>query len=228
MRSLHFINNQALPPSFLKHCLLILLGFSVSSVTCKPTATLDLAAADLDVKITVIDTDNNPSDHKVPVVVQFFSNGSFVKLAGNATITCNGVNLPNNGLGYAERIPIVAAGGHYTFVHKRNVTTTSANVTVPSRPVINSPLPNTTVTRSANLTINYVPGAGAGVTASAADASTGLGGNTQPDNGNYTGLNVSTLVAGPGSIGLVRDFSSNLSGTGFHTVEVKYNSGSDL
>lgn len=81
-----------------------------------------------------------------------------------------------NALGYAERVPIVAVGGTYNCVHTRNGVSTTANVTVPSRPVFVSPTQGATVARSNGLTINYVAGSGSGIRG-AGDGSVGLGGN---------------------------------------------------
>jgi hypothetical protein len=195
---------------------------------CTPPPVVDLPASDLDVKLAVIDTDASPSDSRVPIVVQFFSAGRFVELAGNATVTCNGVTMSWNGLGYAARVPIVAVGGMYQCSHVRNGVTTTASVTVPARPVFVSPTQNATVARSTSLTITYVPGSGTGVRASAGDGTIGRGGNVQPDNGTYTGFDVSSLNAGPGSIGLTRELTIVASGTGFSSAEFEYSSGSDI
>jgi hypothetical protein len=189
---------------------------------------VDLPAADLDVKIAVIDTAETPSDGKVPIVVQFFNAGRFVELAGNAAVRCNGVAMAFNGLGYAARVPIVAVGGTYQCAHNRSGVTTSASVTVPSRPVFVSPTQNATVARSTSLTITYVADSGTGMRGSAGDGTIGRSGNVQPDNGTYTGFDVSSLNAGPGSIGLTRELTFTPSGTGFKSVAFTYSSGSDI
>jgi hypothetical protein len=189
---------------------------------------VDLPASDLDVKIAVLDTSQTPSDGKVPIVVQFVNAGRFVQLASNAAVTCNGVAMSFNGLGYAARVPLVAVGGTYQCAHARNGQTTSASVTVPPRPVFVSPTQNASVARSTSLTITYVADSGTGMRASAGDGTTGLSGNVQPDNGTYTGFDVSTLKAGPGSIGLTRELKFTPSGTGFKSAEVTYSSGADI
>jgi len=194
---------------------------------CNPPPTVDLAAVDLDVTITVIDTERNPSDHKVPIVVQFFSHGKFVQLATSASVRCNGVVLAWNGLGYAERVPQVAPGGSYNCSHMRSGVTATASLVVPPRPVLLSPAPGP-VTRSSALALAYAPGGGIGVRGSAGDGSTGLGGGLQPDNGAYSGFNVSALHAGPGSLGLTRELTMTLLATGFKSVTVKYSTGSDI
>lgn len=198
---------------------------------CMPPPTTDLPASDLNVKITVIDTAENPSDGKVPIVVQFVSNGRVVALASNATVTCNGVAMSWNGLvvGYAERVPIVAVGGTYSCAHRRNGVTTTANVTVPSRPVFVSPAQGDLVTLSKNLTIKYIPADGTGVDAGAGDGVTGIEQNIfEPDNGVYTGLDVSPLRGGPGSINLIRKFEATPSGTSFRSVQITYHSSSRI
>lgn len=208
---------------------MFVLGALVLFTACEQPATVDKPASELAVKLTVIDTEANPSDNKVPVVMQFFFDGKYVKLTNSATVTCNGVTLTDHGLGPAERVPIVAPGGTYTFQHSRSGVNTTVSITVPQRPVFVSPTANASVTRSTGLTINYVPGSGSGVRASAGDGSTGLGGNLQTDNGTYTGFDVSSLHAGPGTIGLTREFTNiHSGGTGFSSVESKYSSGSDI
>lgn len=62
---------------------------------CHPPPVVDLPASDLDAKITVADTEATPSDGKVLIAVQFFSNGTYVELASNATVTCNGTLCPS-------------------------------------------------------------------------------------------------------------------------------------
>lgn len=200
---------------------------AVLLVGCNPPAVVDALGSDLSVRVTVIDTEANPSDGKVPIVLQFSSNGTVVQLAAGASVTCNGVAMPWNGLGYAERVPIVAAGGTYTCVHERNGVTSSILITVPARPVILSPTPGAFVARSASLTVTYVADAGTGVRVSAGDGSTGLGGNLQPDNGAST-VDVSSLKAGPGSIGVTREFAITPAPGGFQAASVSYSSGSDI
>jgi hypothetical protein len=226
MRNNNFKIQTGLFASLSKSCSFVLLIVSFFIASCDPPATVDLAASALDVKITVIDVTENPSDGKVPVIMQFFSNGKYVKLAAGVSVTCNGVALTDNGLGSAERVPLLSPGNQYVFRHVRNGTTTLVNVTAPSRPVINSPAQNATVTRSSNLSIAYVAGSGTAIRGSAGDPSTGKSGTVQSDNGNYTGLDVSTFQAGTGSIGITRETKSNMS-TGFKTTEINYSSGKD-
>ncbi len=224
MRNVNQKIQTSLFGSLSKSCSIVLLVVPFFIASCDPPATVDLAASALDVKITVIDVTENPSDGKVPVIMQFFSNGKYVKLAPGATVTCNGVALTDNGLGSAERVPLLSPGNQYIFRHIRNGTTTTVNVTASSRPVINSPAQNATVTRSSSLTINYVAGTGTGIRGGGGDPSTGLSGTVQTDNGTYTGLDVSSLKAGPGTISITRESKSNIS-TGFKTTEINYSSG---
>lgn len=194
---------------------------------CNPAPTVDEAASNLDVKATVLDTTQNSSDGKVPVVAQFFLNGKMVQFGGSATVTCNGVNLTFNGLGYAERVPMVAQGGSYKIVYTRGGSSTTLTATVPQRPVVISPAANSTVTRSPSLTITYVSDGGSGMRGSAGDGSTGIGGNVQPDNGTYSGFNVSSLKAGAGTLGMTREITSTPGGTGFKSAQVSYSTGID-
>lgn len=195
---------------------------------CNPPPVVDVPASNLDVNISIINTEASPSDGKIPIIVQFFLNGTYVQLASNATVTCNGVTPTFGGLGYADRVPLVPVGGTYNCTHTRNGIITNVSVAVPLRPVFISPTQGATVARSSNLTITYVAGSSSGVRGSAGDGSTGLGGNLETDNGTYTGFNVSSLKAGPGSIGLTREFTFTPSGTGFKSVKISYSSGSDI
>lgn len=199
----------------------------LASNACNPPPVVDLPGSNLVAKATVIDTEANPSDGKVPIVIQFFSNGTFVQLAGSASVACNGNVMPWNGLGYAARVPVVAPGGAYTCTHVRLGVTSSLSVTVPTRPVILSPAQGASVSRSASVVVTYVSDAGTGVRVSAGDASTGLGGNAQPDNGSGS-VDVSSLKAGPGSIGVVREFTFTSAGGGFQSATIVYSSGSDI
>jgi hypothetical protein len=203
-------------------CISFLLLFTLTTgLTCKPTQTVNLPAGDLDVTITVIDVDKTPSDGKVPVIVQFFSNGSYVKLTSAAVVTCNGVTLTDNGLGYAERINMIAPGGVYTIRHNRGGTITTANVTVPARPVITAPAAGANVNRTASFTINYIAGSGSGIRGSGSDANSSQGGTVQADNGAYTGLNLSGLQAGAGAVSITREFELTVP-SGFKSAKVKY------
>lgn len=207
---------------------LFLPGLLALLVACNPPPVVDVAASNLDVTITIVDTDATPADGKVPIVVQFFSNGTFVQLASNATVQCNNVNLTFNGLGYAERVALAPAGGTYACSHTRNGVTTNASVTVPARPVLTSPTQGATVARNNSFTITYIAGNGTGVRGVAGDGSTGMSGNVQPDNGSYTGFDISSLKVGAGTVGLTREFTFAPSGTGFKSVKINYSSGSDI
>ena len=206
-----------------------ILLFAALLQGCNPPVTVDKPANELTVKISVADTTENPSDQKVPVFMQFFVGGSYVKLASTATLKCNGVTLNDQGvLGYAERVPMQQAGGTYSFVHSRAGVNTTVNVTIPARPVITSPAAGSSVPRTNNLTINYAAANAASVYGSASDSSTGKTGTHQPDNGTYTGLNVTDLNAGAGKVGIIREIETTHSGTGFLAAESKYNSGNHV
>jgi hypothetical protein len=208
--------------------LVVLSGLLAALPACHPPAIVDLPASGLDVTITVLDVTPTPSDGKVIVAAQFFSGGKVVQLGSAAAVTCNGIALLWNGLlsAHAERVPLVAVGGTYTVRHVRAAVTATATLVVPPRPVISLPLAGATVTRSANVMVTYVPASSAGVRASASDGSTASGGNVEPDNGNYTGLNASSLKAGPGTIGLTREITGTLTGTGFNSAKTSYTVGS--
>lgn len=193
---------------------------------CKPTPVLDLTGPNLDVKISVLDFEPSPDDGKVPVIVQFFSEGKFIQLAPGATVTCNGITMPWAGLWYAERIPLVAAGGTYTVRHTRAGIATNVSVNVPARPVITSPAAGATVTRTSNLTINYVAGSGSATVKGSAGQGQdkSASGNAQPDDGSYEGLNVSSFGVGAGTVSISRERKTNPP-SGFKSVEVTYSVG---
>lgn len=206
------------------------LAFALTTVAAcnKPVSPADTSPGALDVKVSVLDTD--AQQNTLAVVMQFFSGGSVAQFSGGETVTCNNVTLTFNGLvcGYAGRVPLLAPGGTYRFAYTRNGTQTAVDVTAPPRPAILTPPANATVARTTNLTIAYSAGGAAAVRGSASDGSTGLGGpGEQPDNGTYTGLDVSSLKAGPGSIGLTRILRFAQSGTAFKTAAVEYNVSAD-
>lgn len=204
------------------------LGIFFLLAACKPADTVDKPASDLDVKAHVVDTEENPSDGKVAVVMQFFFDGKYVKLAGNAAMACNGVTLTDNGLGYAVRVPQQPVGGTYTFQHSRGGVNTTAAVTVPARPVFSPPtVGGATITRTTNLTIFYVPDNGKAVRGRASDGTNSVN-NSQDDDGTHEGLDVSGFNAGPGSLGLTREYEEPIGGTGFHSVEKNYSSGKSI
>lgn len=222
---------------FGRYCSEQLLTFRFSSLillslfmftACNPPPVVDQPASDLDVKIAVLDVDESPSDGKVIVAVQFFSNGKYVELGDNVTVKCNDVLMPWNGLlGYAGRVPMVQAGGTYVCVHERNGQTSTITVLAPARPVFVSPVEGATVSRSSSLTITYTSGSGTGVRGGASDSATSFSANVQPDNGTYT-LDASSMHAGPGTISLTRELTFTPAGSGFHSVEVSYSSGSEI
>jgi hypothetical protein len=202
-------------------------GLLLTLPSCHPPEVVDLPASALDVTISVIDGTPTPTDGKVIVAAQFSSAGKVVQLGSAATVTCNGVPLVWNGLlgAHAQRVPLVAVGGAYTVSHVRAGVTTTTTLVVPARPVILSPATGATVTRSASLTITYAPGSGTNIRGSAGDGATGLSGNQQPDNGTYTGLDVTSLKVGAGTVGLTRELTATLTGSGYHSAKTSYTTG---
>ena len=187
---------------------------------CKPAAVSDAAAPELEIKPAIIDVDPAPADGKVPVVVQFYDGGAFVQLGATSSVTCNGVALSWNGLGYAERVPIVAAGGNLTFAHVRDGVTTQLAVAVPARPVVMSPTSGATLPRT-RIELRYVAATSAGVRPSASDGTTSVSGSEQPDSGSAM-LDVSMLHPGAGTLDLARRVTSTPSGTGFASASATY------
>ena len=195
-----------------------------ASCTCTPPETVDEPATALVVKVSFIDVDETPSDGKQPVVVQFFRQGKFVQLAGNASITCNNVPLRWNGLGYAERVPLVPPGGMYTVSHVRTGMIARMTIAVPPRPAITTPAPGSIATRSTSFSILYPPGGGTSVRPGVSGPGGSLTGPAQPDNGTAT-VDASGVGAGEGSVSLARDLSGTVAGTGFADATFVYTIG---
>ncbi len=204
-------------------CVVVAAGAG-SSCRCTPPAAVDEPAGSLEVKAAFIDVEERPSDGKQPVIVQVFRGGTFVQLAGTATVECNGLPLTWNGIGYAERVPLVPPGGTYTIAHGRGAVITRMNVTVPPRPVITAPAAGSTVARSAAFVIAYPPGGGTSVRPGVAGPATSRSGEAQPDDGSAT-IDASDVGTGPGSVSLVRDIEGTVSGTGFAAARFVYSTG---
>lgn len=187
---------------------------------CKPAAVADAAASELAIKPAIIDLEPAPSDGKVPVVVQFFEGSTFVQLGTTSSVTCNGVALTWNGLGYAERVPIVPAGGSFTIAHVRGGVTTQLTVDVPARPVVMSPASGASLPRT-SVELHYVAATSAGIRPGASDGATSVSGTEQPDTGTAR-LDVNTLHAGAGTLDLSRRVTSAPSGTGFASAATTY------
>jgi hypothetical protein len=207
------------------------VGLVVLMAGCEPAPIVDVAAADLDVRVSLLDLEEVPTDGNVLATMQFFQGGDDVELSSGTSLTCNGVALPYNGLifAHAGRVPLVAEGGTYEFVHSRSGVDTTLSLTVPARPVLVAPTDEgATVAIAADLTISYTAGAGAAVRGSAGDDATGIGGEEQPDDGSYEGFDVTDLVPGAGSLGITRIFRDTPSGTGFASAQTTYESGASV
>lgn len=197
---------------------------------CPPPPDVDVPASELSLSIVISDGEQNPTDGKVLVGVQFLRNGKVVHLGG-PTIACNGTALPATALGYIARVPIQAVGGMYTFVYTRAGTPTSVAVTVPSRPAITSPTSNATMARASDFTILYSAGTSAGVNGDAFGPKAGSGtisvtAGTQPDDGSYSGLNTLSFDPGPGFVTISRKVTPTVSNGGFQAVTTNYTTGS--
>lgn len=191
---------------------------------CQSPAVVDEPASNLDVKFSVLDIAESPSDGKVICVMQLLKNGSVVQVSSNATGSCNGVPLSYNALvfGYAERIPIQPVGGTYTFRYSRNGVNTDVGIAVPPRPVFASPtVAGATLARTINFTIHYVAGGGTSVRGNASDG-TNSKNNSQPDDGTHDDLDVSGFNTGPGTLSITRTLESPLTGTGFLSATKRF------
>ena len=195
---------------------------------CEAPPIVDLAAAELDVKINILDTQGSSPGSKAFATFRFLSNGKIVQLDGNASVTCNSEGLSWAGLFYRDWIPTAAAGGTNTFRHTRNQVTTEIIVPVQPRPVITYPAAGEGITRGTNIGMTYVPGGGTGMRGSASNSDASNGGTLQLDNGSYTGLDASSLAAGSGKLSLTREFKLPLPAGGFKSVEATYSSEADV
>ena len=191
---------------------------------CQSPAVVSAPASNLDVNFAVSDVTETPSDGKVIVVMQFLQGGSVVQLGSDATVTCNGVPLTFNALfsGHAARVPLQQPGGVYAFSHSRGGVNTNVSITAPPRPVFSAPTTaGATLARTSGFTIHYVAGTGTAVIGDASDGTHSLN-NSQPDNGAFTGLDVSGFNAGPGTLSIQREIQNPITGTGFHSAAEKY------
>jgi hypothetical protein len=201
-----------------------------SLLACGPTPVADPAASSLSVTITVVDTEDPPSDGKVPIVVQFFTGSTMVQLASTTGVSCNSVGMTWNGLGYGARVPLASPGTTYSCTHTRNGVNSTTTLTVPARPSILTPTNGASVARTSSMTITYVADGGTGMRAVASDGMTAQGGahEPEPDNGTFTDLDTSGMQAGPGTLGIVRELSFAGSGSAFQSVTVKYSTGAHV
>jgi len=198
--------------------------------SCQPPPVVSVPSSGLAAIASVVDITEAPSDGKVIAVMQFTQNGNPVQLGSDATVTCNGVPLTFNGLlfGHAERVPLVAAGGTYTFRHSRAGVNTDVTVTVPPRPVFAAPtVAGAALARSSSFTIHYVAGTGTAVRGGANDA-TNAANNSQPDDGTHDGLDVSGFTPGPGTLSLTRTLQSPINGTGFASATSRFEIGKTI
>jgi hypothetical protein len=181
-------------------------------------------ASGLDVRITVLDLDENPGDGKVLTVVQFLFSGNPVQIDPAITVQCNGIVMSWYGsfYGHAERIPQQPSKGSYAITYKDAGIISNARVTVPERPVFAAPtIAGASLPRSNKFTIRYVSGAGNSVLGRASDAAGNVS-SSQVDDGSVDGLDVSGFKAGPGMLSITRTQEWSVEGSGFHSVDATY------
>jgi hypothetical protein len=209
----------------------VLLGACLTGCSgCQSPPIVDAPASNVDVRLSVLDIAEVPSDGKVIVVMQFFQGGKVVQMASNVSLSCNGVPLTWNGLlsGHAERVPIQPVGGNYVFSFVRTGVPTTATVTVPPRPVFVAPtIAGASIPRTNSFTIHYVPGTGTSVRGNASDG-THSANNSQPDDGTFDNLDVSGFNAGPGVISVTRTLEGTLPGTGFLSAKTLYDTNKEV
>lgn len=214
-----------------KFCIFLAgLCFALAACSSPWVTPADTSAANLDAVVSVVDMPASSGGTNL-VMWQFTYQGKPVRFASGETVTCNGVPLVLNELvsAYAGRVTRVPEGGTYQFTYTRNGVTTSLSLTVPPRVVFTYPTSGATVSRSNNLTVTYVPGNGTGVDAGASDTSSAVRRNVfESDNGTYTGLDVTSLGPGTGTIFLTRRFDTTIPSNGFHSARQLYDSMSEI
>jgi hypothetical protein len=194
--------------------------FDTSCQSCQAPVATDTSPGALDVKLIVLDLEPTPSDGKVIVGMQFFSNGNIVQV-GTGVANCDGVNLTLNpliGNAYAERVPLLSPGLSYHFAYIYGSTTTTVDVPAPPRPTITSPAPNQSVARTATVSVTYPPGGGAAVIVGTTTTDGYTEHAEQPDNGTYSNVDMTAEPAGAGSVKLKRIFRPTFSGTAFKSA----------
>jgi len=194
-----------------------------SSATASAVSTL----SDLDVNVTVGPIE--PWVATMPIQVSFLANHIAVQLGGTDTLQCNHVPLrgqPSDILGYHYEgsVPRVQVGGVYECIYTHAGARAVIRVPVEPGPRIIFPKAGASLTRSATLTVTYVPGGGAGVSGEI-NQTQGLGGvfassSGTSDNGTIAMRLPSGLKPGPGWIILYRDLRIAPSGTGFRSLKV--------
>lgn len=194
---------------------------------CPPTKVVDQPASDLEVTFNILDTDSNPSDGMVPIIVDVRVDGALVAIAATSTFTCDSVPLDNTALGYAARVPLVEPGGSYTFDFTRQGVVTTVAILAQTRPVITNPAAGGSVPRSTSLSIAYAAGGGKSVVGFAAAGASTVLGNAEADTGRYTGFDVSALTAGSGTLAVQRTLEGDLGGTGFQAAHQVLTTSSD-
>lgn len=180
----------------------------------------DAVASELSFQPQIVDTPD-ADDGQLAVTVQIFHGTDFVQLGAGAVITCNGVALPWGALGYAARVPVVAAGGDLVFVHRRAGAMTQLVIQVPSRPTLTSPADGDSLARVGRLEIRYVAADSSGVRPVASDGKVGVSGQEQADSG-VAYLDVAPLRPGEGTIAISRRVVGAQTRTGFQSAYSTY------
>ena len=181
-----------------------------------------IPASELDVKINILDFHHA---NAITIWVQFMRDGNVVGYIEEATVTCNGKALdfvePTYTVWITEESMV---GSDIVFAYTLKGVETTISVPYMPRPDFTFPTAGETVTRSAMFTITYEVSHGNDVSGSASDGSSSVEGNPklQPDNGMYSGLNVSAFEPGTGSIYLRRELAETLTDTGFNSVKINY------
>lgn len=180
---------------------------------------VDTAPQLLDVKVT-INEDQNASDGKVQIIVQFSAsnlrNTNDVQLLDKEMITCNNVPLSYNTDMFSYTASILSTSNNYncTYVSKGR----RADISVP----IQSQLAPTFSISHTKLVVNYVAGNSRAcrVQVDALDNVHTINGPSQPDTGQYTNLNIQDL-SGAGKLRITR-LCTTIEAPAFHASTVAY------
>ena len=210
-------------------CLCVTGGGADGSWDCgKTVVPTDSSPGAMDVKLSV-EEGGEEKDGTALVSMLFNVSDGIAQFQAGETVTCNGLPLMYVPLlGYSAWVPTRAPGGAYEFVYTRQGTPTKVSMKALDRPLVTSPMRGAMLQRSNHLSITYMAAGGNDVRAEAGDGKTFTLGSSQPDTGTYTGLDVTQLKAGPGTLGLVRVVDSALQNTGFKSVETSYQVSSSM
>lgn len=200
--------------------LALVFAFALFAAGCVAQSSVGITADQLEIEATFTDQENT-TDAKQPVAVQFFENGKLVQLRNGATIRCNGVELAQTGLAFAGRVPQEASGSSYKITHELDGETATFAIAVPARPTITSPSSGAQLPRTAAQTVTFPAVSGSMIRLSASGTAGTATGTWIADGGSAT-VDASALGAGTGTLALMRQMEGAVANTGFAKARFTY------